>query len=89
MLVIRIEEWPYGDESRKKDLGVAHIANDVSGTLSSGNYWFKLFKSPEYAKSPGIWKKGNVYNFPRKRLGPWDLLYRVLKEGVGDRNKSV
>ena len=27
MMVVRIELWPQGDESQKRELGVAHVAN--------------------------------------------------------------
>jgi hypothetical protein len=88
VLVIRIEMWPLGDESRKRELGVAHIINDGTGDLKYGDYKVKLFKSPEYAKTPGVWKSGQVLHFPRERLGPWDLLYRALRSAISDRNKG-
>lgn len=45
MLVIKIELWPHGDESKKEDMGTAHIWNDGTGTRTSGNYGIKIFKS--------------------------------------------
>jgi hypothetical protein len=84
MLVIRIELWPLGNEQKKRELGLAHIVNDGSGTGDVGNYDVRLFKSPEYAKSAGTWK-GRVDGFPRRRLGPWDLLFRALQSTVGTR----
>ena len=39
-----------------------------------------------HAKSPGIWKRGRVVDFPRQTLGPWDLLLRALVATVGNRN---
>lgn len=88
MIVVRIELWPAGSEERKRELGVAYIANDASGTPGSGNYNVRLMKSAEYATRPGVWKKARVENFPRRRLGPWDLLYRALRESVGSRNRD-
>lgn len=72
-------------------LGEAIIANDCTGTLDTGNYDVRLMKSPRYAKSPGVWKRGHVEGFARrsKRVGPWDLLYRALAATVGDRNPEV
>lgn len=91
MIVIRIEMWPQGDESRKRTLGVGHITNTGAQTLftgaTHGDYDVTLFKSPEYAKSPGVWKKGTVKRFPRSRLGPWDLLLQALVSAIGDRNR--
>ncbi len=86
MLVVRIELWPFGDEDAKLTLGVGYIANDGTGNHYTGNYNFKLMKSPEYAKTPGVWKKGRVERFPRVSHGPWDLLYRALRASVGYRN---
>jgi len=90
MMKIIIEMWPQGDESRKYLLGEAVIAN-VGGTEDLGNYEARLFKSPRYAKPQNVgavWHKGIVNQFPRKRLGPWDLLYRALAVTVGYRNRG-
>lgn len=88
MLVIKIELWPGGVEKKARPLGEVHIANDGSGTLDEGDYNVTLFKSPEYAKSPGVWKRGRVRGFPRKRLGPYDLLFRALRACVASRNRE-
>lgn len=92
MLRITVELVPHGDESRKRIIGVGEIVNDGtasdgSGDSSMGNYVAKLFKSPEFSTAEGVWRQCPVLGFPRKKLGPWDLLYRVLKESVGYRNK--
>lgn len=79
MLRITIELVPHGIESRKSTLGVIKIANDATGTLSSGNYDVTLSKEPPIAKRTGIWKKGTVEGFPRQKLGPYDLLFRALR----------
>lgn len=86
MIYIRIEMWPGGDRANARVLGEATITNDGKGTEDAGNYNAVLFKSPEYAREPGVWKSGRVENFPRARLGPWDLLYRALRAMIGRRN---
>lgn len=63
-------------------LGVARISN-VGGTPTSGSYSAELTKRGSQTTA---WRRGHVQGFPRKRLGGWDLLYRVLHELVGDRN---
>lgn len=104
MLVIRIELWPKGNPEKKRDLGIATIAN-VGGTLDVGEYDCKLLKSPEYSSKASrpeieriqrphrseIWRRGKVGDFPRRRsiLGPWDLLFRALGELITDRNPGV
>lgn len=64
-------------------LGQAIIANDGKGTPTQGDYSFKLSQRG----GRQWWREGAVEGFPRKRLGAWDLLYRCLREAVGDRNK--
>lgn len=91
MIVIRMELWPKGAESLKRDLGVAHIVN-VGGDGDLGNYEVTLFKAAEYSPkgAGGIWRRGVVTGFPRssKQHGPWDLLFRALKGIVGPRNRA-
>lgn len=93
MLVIRIELWPKGDESRAREIGRGLIAN-VGGTDQVGDYEVRLLKSAEYAKSydprrPGVWRRGTVAGFPRLRLGPWDLLLRALVAACGARSPEA
>lgn len=89
MIRVTIELLPYGFETNKKTIGVVEIANDGQGTLTKGNYTYSLSKEPPIAKTKGIWKSGNITDFPRQKLGPYDLLYRVLKSAVGHRNNPV
>lgn len=91
MIVCTIEMWPNGDQNhpRKRELGRIIITNDGAGTDSCGNYDVKIPKSSEYAKRPGIWKRGRVVGFPRLRLGPIDLLLRALIACVGDRSADA
>lgn len=90
MIKVTIELWPLGFERYKKKIGEIDIWNDGSspdgGTRSSksGNYKFKLFKRGLQT----VWKQGEVTGFPRLRLGPYDLLYRCLKEVLRGRNDS-
>lgn len=88
MIKVTVELIPKG-VGKPELLGIAHIFNDLSGDAETGNYGVILLKSPKYSKQPrvGVWKTGEVTGFPRQRLGPWDLLYRALKNTVGDRNK--
>lgn len=71
-------------------LGVGEIWNDVSGTITRGNYGFRLGKRGQTRIGPfdNVWKQGEVKGFPRQKLLAWDLLYRCLKEAVGNRNDN-
>lgn len=64
-----------------KVLGTAIIANTGEGDESTGNYSVTLNGWNRKA-----WRRGKVLGFPRKRLGPWDLVFRALRETVGSRN---
>lgn len=83
MLHVTIELWPHGDRSRAKVLGTADIAN-VGGTLDRGNYFARV-----NGQGGRKWKATRIAGFPRNRLLAWDLLYRVLREVVGERNQST
>lgn len=93
MLRVTIEMLPGGSEEDAITLGVGYIANDVRQTARTGgelgDYTVRLMKSSAYAKRSGVWRRGAVKRFPRRRLGPWDLLYRALAATVGDRNRGV
>jgi len=86
MLRVTIELLPLGDEEHKEKLGEVLIINDGTGTPQIGNYKVRLMKAAKYAKSPGVWKRGIVKDFPRQVLGPYDLLLRALAACIGERN---
>lgn len=68
-----------------RNLGVAEIANDGTGTGDIGNYKIALSKFG----GKGVWRKGTLQGFPRKALGGWDLLFRCLEAVVGYRNRKA
>jgi len=82
MLRITIELVPFGIEECKRRLGIMTISNDATGTKVVGNYSYKISK---FGRPDSIWKSGKVNGFRRKELGPWDLLFLVLKDAVGKR----
>lgn len=83
MISIDISLWPHGFANKAENLGRIEIINDSSGTATRGNYKVILYKK----NSTQIWKQGEVKNFPRKRLGSYDLLLRGLKAvGLEERN---
>ncbi len=82
MLRITIELLPKGEEAKSRHLGTIYISN-VGGTPTRGDYRFRLSKR---GKPNQVWKKGAITDFPRRRLGAYDLLYRALRAVVGERN---
>ena len=102
MIVLRLEMWPKGDAKRARPLGLATISNaggtasrgDYEVRLfKSPEYSPALRKTVrpigEMLTRPlsrETWKIGTVKDFPRLRLGPWDLLLRALVATVAGRN---
>lgn len=91
MIVVKVELWPLGDESRAKDLGKAHI--DLRSQEDGvGSYRVRLLKGAHYSPRPGtLYKSGEVPAFPRedRRWGPWELLALALEATVGPRIDSL
>lgn len=85
MIRVTVELLPGGDAGRARHLGTAYIANDGTGTETTGSYSVMLSRR---GMPWSIWKRGRVQGFPRKRLLAWDLLYRALDGTVGHRNRK-
>ncbi len=90
------------DPTTHYPIGTVVIINDGDGTPDLCNYDAYVCKCADELlleeqgnisyvltrmDERGAWKKGRIENFPRLRLGPHDLLYRVLKSVVGWRNR--
>lgn len=82
MIVVTVELWPLGDQSRKRHLGTAKIANTGRGSQSVGNYTVWLSKTGRQAE---CWKTGALKGFKRLKFGAWDLLALALIATLGDR----
>ena len=91
MIVVHVQLWPGGDQSKAKHLGTATITNDGTGDPANrrrgkestlGNYRVRLSKRGQ----PTVrWRDGRVEGFRRKRYGAWDLLYLALRACLGGR----
>lgn len=88
MIRVTIEMLPFGDDRRAYVMARGIIHNKGTGTRARGNYGAAISKVSHYRplKAGGWLRKGEIKDFPRTRLGVWDLLYRSLRELVGDRN---
>jgi hypothetical protein len=84
MLRCTIDLVPKGDESKARTIGTIIIGNDRTGDLDTGNYDVRLTKGL-VGKHGETWKRGRVEGFPRRRLGPYDLVLRALQATVGGR----
>lgn len=83
MLVVKVELWPGGVEEEAETVGVMQIVNDKSGSYGRGDYDTRILKWGQVNES---WKEGRIKDFPRAKLGHWDLVYRALKSMIGYRN---
>jgi hypothetical protein len=76
MLKVRIEIWPFGDESLKRSLATYDIWN-VGGTQHIGDYEFTVKEGKSiYAEEVDV--EGSVNNHARDQSAT-KLLYEVLK----------
>jgi len=73
MVVIKIELWPHGKESRKKILGIGVITNDGTGSTKIGNYTYN------FRTGDATYMCGTVTGFPRLIKNAWDLIEESLK----------
>ena len=91
MIVVKVELWPFGIEERKREIGSFTIANvgpspeQDNNQVCSYKYRFKTAGKPPRKK----WKEGVIHGFPRLRRNVYDLIYRALKDAVGDRNEGT
>jgi hypothetical protein len=92
MIVLKVEMWPGGDETRAIEFGRAYIANQVKTTVTSagalGDYSVEL-RGGVYNRLDLLnrtWKRGSVTGFDRVRRGAWDLIYQALRATVGVRS---
>lgn len=86
MIRVNIEMWPRGDKSRAYHLGTVEIANDGTGSGDRGNYMVRAARRDSPLRD---WRREAVKDFPRRSLGPYDLLLRALVAVVGPRNRRV
>ena len=88
MVVVKIEIWPFGEESKASEIGRMTIVNDGTGTPSLGNYRVRLRHAKAFAKTrSGSWRKG-AFGRHRRTLSPYHLVERALKAcGIEEESK--
>lgn len=88
MIRITIEMVPLGNEKRAYVMARGIIGNDSSGSVARGSYNAAISRVSHRRplNTGGWWKIAKIEDFPRTRLSVWDLLYRALRELVGERN---
>lgn len=82
MIVVKMELWPLGDESRKKTIGTVRIVNDGTGTWSRGNYNVSVMHRGK-GKEHKVWRHGRVTDYARLSKSPYNLLLAALQSAIG------
>jgi len=76
MIVIKIELWPKGFESKARELGRMYVANTGElGNGKRGNYHVRLLRKG----TTTVQREGNVDDFPRLSYSVWRLVLRAIK----------
>lgn len=86
MIVVRLEMWPKGDESRKYELGRTYIYNDGNGTARHGSYEVRVCRKGKYdverrdlVEGKGFTRTARVDNYARESYNIWRLILRCLR----------
>jgi hypothetical protein len=75
MLVLKLEIWPKGDETKARVVGEATLSN-VGGDELAGDYEFEI-EETAFGAMPARASKGHIYHHTRAR-GAWRLVHRML-----------
>lgn len=85
MIVVRIEMWPKGDESRAREIGRTYIYN-AGGSLTKGDYEVRVCRKNRFEHVPrkvlsgeGFTRTGRVEGYPRLAYNVWRLVLRALR----------
>lgn len=75
MIVVKLEIWPYGVEANARSLGKIEVHNDGTGSISRGNYLYKL-----RGQKSRLMSRGEIKDYARNAQHPWNLIRRILKD---------
>lgn len=85
MIVVKIEMWPKGDESRARELGRTYIYND-GGTTARADYQVRVCRKGSHhptsraiAEGTGFTRVGEVKGYARNAYNVWVLILRALR----------
>lgn len=75
------DEFNIADWSER--LSTIYIANDVTGTMSRGNYTYKIYRRGDEKNNGKPLREGRIEGFPRKSKTANHLLLLVLQDAFG------
>lgn len=67
-------------EDFNERLSTIYIANDVTGSLSKGNYTYKIYRRGDEKNQGKPLREGRIMDFPRKTKTANHLLLLVLQD---------
>jgi len=85
MIVIKIELWPSGDESKRKELCRGSIVNDWTGTNEEANYNISLLGSGDTDFDGPVEMSATLNYFKRKKYELWDLVAQAMIMAIGEK----
>jgi hypothetical protein len=88
MLVVRVELWPNGRGEHRREIGRATIWNETQ-LADVSDYGYTLRENPSDVTESLVSTGGLLTGFPRRKLGVFDLMYRILKQELGVRNSPL
>lgn len=86
MIVIKLEMWPKGDESKAYTLGRTYLWNDGTGGIKRRNYEVAVRRKGQevlrVGQHPrdGALRQGTVRDYPAPSYNIWRLVIRALKD---------
>jgi len=86
MIVVKVEMWPKGDESKAYEIGRTYIYN-AGGSLIRGDYEARVcrkaktfvYEPRKVVSGDGFSRTGRVEGYPRLSYNIWRLVLRALR----------
>lgn len=75
MIIIKVEIWPFGDESAAREIARGKIINDGTGNKELGNYNAEFYEWPWQGPVLGDRVEGHY-----RKSSVWLLIKKALKE---------
>jgi hypothetical protein len=85
MLICKLEMTTLRGSDETYPVGEIRIGQ-IGGDCFVADYLVEIDKASRYARTPGVWRSGNVRRFDHSHLGPYDLLLRALVACLGGRS---
>ena len=82
MVVVKVELWPHGDESKAHEIGRMEIVNDGTGNHAVSNYDVELKHAGTYVGSAGYFKRAQIKGF-RRTKSPYNLIAMAQGAALG------